>query len=172
MENNTVAKEEIVFGYNEEQMKTERKSQAKKGVIAGVVLLVFGGACVLGGVLTSINSRKIAAYPTVQAQVLQCSAVTGTNSDGNEYVDHFKVDLEYAVDGKTYTLTGKHSDKRMEGEITVHYNPGRPDKIYLEAQVRGEDNVYWHVIGGIVGALGLGVVFGERKNKRKLTEGQ
>jgi len=167
-----VPKEDVVFGYNEEQMKTERGAHASKGVIAGIVLLVFGGACVLGGVLSGMNSKKIASYPTTLAQVLQCVAITKTDDDGDEYVDHYKIDAEYAVGGKTYTLTGKQSDKRLEGEIAVHYNPDDPGKAYLEAQAKGEGNVYWHVIGGIVGLLGLGVAVSAKKDKRKLKEEQ
>ena len=165
-------REEIVFGYDEAQMITERQDHAKKGVVAGIVLLAFAGACMLGGVLSGINSKKIAGYPTAQAQVTQCKVITSTDDDGDEYVDHYKIDAEYIEDGRTYTLTGKHSDKRLAGVIEIHYNPGKPEKVYFEAEAKGEGNVYWYVIGGIVGLLGLGVVFGETKNKRKLKEAQ
>jgi len=165
-----VPKEEVVFGYNEEQMKIERKANAKKGIVAGIVLLVFAGACVLGGVLFGVNSKKIAAYPTAQAQVLKCTVVTRTDDDGDEYVDHYKIDFEYTVDGETCKETGRHSDKRLEGVITVYYNPDKPEKAYFEAQAQGEGNVFWYVVGGIVGLLGLGVILGEAKKKRKLDE--
>jgi len=168
----TMAEEEIVFGYDEELVKAERKDHAKKGVIAGIVLLVFAGLCVLGGVLSAGNSKKISTYPTTQAQVVQCKAVTSTDDDGDEYVDHYNVDFEYTVDGETYKDTGRHSDKRLEGNITIYYNPDRPDRAYLEADALGEGNGFWYAIAGIVGALGLIVIIGGTKDKRKLKEAQ
>jgi len=164
------ADEEIVFGYDEARMTAERETHAKKGVVAGIVLLAFAGVCVLAGVLSGVNSRKIAAYPTARAQVLKCTVVTGTDDDGDEVVDHYKIDFEYTVEGMIHTLTGRHSDKRLEGVITVYYDPDRPEKAYFEAQAQGEGNVFWYVIGGIVGLLGLAVILGETKNKRKLEE--
>ena len=56
--------------------------------------------------------------------------------------------------------------------ITVYYNPDKPEKVYSEAQVQDEGNVYWYVIAGIVGLLGFVVILGESKNKRKLKEEQ
>ena len=163
-----MAQEEIVFGYNEETMKAERIAHAKKGIIAGIVVLALAGLCVLGGVVSSINSKKISTYPTTQAQVLKCETVDATDDDGDVYVDYYELDLEYTVDGKACTSKRKRSEKRLEGAITVYYNPDDPSKVYLEAEAKGEGNVYWYAIGGIVGALGLVVVFGEAKGKGKL----
>ena len=167
---NMSGKEEIVFGYNEEEMREERKEHAKKGIAAGIVLLVFAALCVLGGVLSNRSSAKVSTYPTVQARVLRCQEITSTDDDGDEVVDHYNVDFEYTVDGETYKNTGRHSDIRLEGDITVYYNPDKPDKAYFEAYAQGEGNAFWYAIAGIVALLGIGVILGEIKNKRKLQE--
>jgi len=159
--------EEIVFGYDEEQMHAERGSHAKKGIIAGIVLLVFAGLCVLGGVLSGNNSKKISAYPTVQAKVINHRAVTRTDDDGDTYLQHY-IDLEYVVDGKTYTDIDRPSDEYRKDTITVHYNPDKPEKVYFETD--GEGNAYWYVIAGIVGLLGLGIILMANKEKRKPQE--
>ena len=168
----TMANEEIVFGYTEEQIESDQKEHAKKNAIAGIVLLVFAGLCVLAGLLFGNDSKKVAAYPTTQAEVLKCEAVLTTDDDGDEYVDYYRVDIRYAVDGQAYTETGKRSESRLKGVITVHYNPGKPEKVYFEAYAQGEGNAFWYAIGGIVGALGLWIVLSERKKMRKLKEGQ
>jgi len=166
-----MANEEVVFDYNEEQMKTERKEQAGKGVIAGIVLLVFAGVFILAGVLSGGNAKKMAAYPTVQARVTNHTEKVRLDEDGDEYTQHY-VDIEWVVDGKTYTETDRPSNEYGKDAITVHYKPGKPEKIYSEAQVQDEGNVYWYVIAGIVGLLGLGIAILGKKDKAKLEEGQ
>jgi len=160
--------EEFVFGYSEKQMKAERSDHAKKSVAAGIVLLVFAGLCVLIGILSANSGRRVGAYPTAQARVLKCEAVILTNDDGDKYIDRYMVDIEYAVDGTTYTNNRKESKSRLEGTITVHYNPDKPGRAYFEEYVQGEGNVYWYVLAGIVGALGLGVAVSGTKDKRKI----
>jgi len=164
-----VPKEEIVFGYDEEQMKADRAVHAKKGVAAGIVLLVFAGLCVLAGVLSGSNAKKMSAYPTVQAKVLKHTEKTRTDEDGDEYLAHY-IDIEWVVDGKIYMDTDRPSNEYGKDAITVYYAPGKPEKVYFEADARAEGNLFWYVIAGIVGLLGLGVVLGETKNKRKLQE--
>jgi len=163
------AKEEIVFGYNDEQMNAERGEQAKKGIIAGVVLLVFAGLCVLAGALSASSAKKMAAYPTVQARVVNHKEVTRTDDDGDEYLEHY-IDIEWVVDGKAYTDTNRPSKEYNRETITVHYNPDKPEKVYFQAQVQAEGNVFWYVIAGIIGLLGLGVAISAKKDKRKLKE--
>jgi hypothetical protein len=164
--------ERIAPNFTDEQIHAAQKEHAKKQFLAGIVLLAAAVLCVLAGVLSAGSSKKIAAYPTAQARVLRCDAVTATREDekGEQetYVEHYNVDIEYTVDGQTYTQTGRHSDKPLEGIVTVYYNPDKPQKAYFEAQAQGESNVYWYVIGGIVGVVGLVVFIGGTKEKRKL----
>jgi len=168
---NMAGGEEIVFSYSEapsdEQITSDHKEHAKKTVVAGVVLLVFAGLCVLAGVISGSSSKKMAAYPTVQARIINHTEKIRTDEDGDDYVQHY-IDIEWVINGQTYTDTGRPSNEYRKNAITVYYEPGRPDRVYTEAQVQGEGNVYWYVIAGIVGALGLIVAVGGTKKKRKI----
>jgi len=166
---------EIVFGVeapSDEQIKDARKEHIKKGRIAGFIVLGLAGLFVLGGVLSANHSKKISTYPTAQAQVVKCRAVEFTDDDGDKYNDHYDVDIEYTVDGKTYTDKGNESDYRLKGVITVYYNPEKPGEAYLEAAAQNGNNVYVYVVAAMVGALGLWMVISETKNIRKLKEEQ
>jgi len=134
----------------------------KNSIIAGLVMLVIGGALVLCGVLTGIHRKKVAAtYPTTQAIVTKRRESTRSVESGltprSEYSTTFKFELEYTADSITYR-TRKKSRWNLEEHTTVYYDPDNPKKVYTEEQVLGRYYTSWYIIAGIVGVLGLSVV--------------
>lgn len=164
-------KAEAVFGYTPEKVTQDQKASAKKTVIAGILVLALGCVFVLGGALGARTRAKVMAYPTAQAKVLDCRAVVKEDDDGDEYVDHYLLDIQYAVDGKTYTKTGMHSVKEKT-VVTIYYNPEEPGEAYSEGTAKdNEGNVVAYVLGGLVGLVGLLLIVKEKQKPRKLREG-
>jgi len=138
-------------------------TEIRNGVIAGLVMLVIGGAFVLYGMLTGSNMKKVeAAYSTAKALVTKRSERSNATESGltprSEVTTKFKVDLEYTVDGTTYKIKRTSRWSLHEGSTTVYYDPDNPKKVYTEEQVLGRYFTAWYLAGGIVGGLGLIVV--------------
>jgi len=137
-------------------------TEIKHGILAGLVMLLIAVVCVLYGVLTGNHRKKVEeTYPTTQARVTKLVEHTRKVSDSDsvkrEYVTTFKVDLEYTVDGITYTCR-KKSMGHMEGLVTVYYHPDNPKKVYIEEEVKGHYVAGWYIFAGIVGGLALSVI--------------
>ena len=147
-------------------MRTTNKGSPKKRIIAGIVLLVLAAVCALSG-LAGDNSEEISAYPTTQAEIVKCQPIYRDDDDG-EYISSYLVDFEYAVDGKTYTRKDYTSLNKMEGSITVYYNPDKPSQAYTETEALVGETAYLYVIAGIFGIAGVVVTVGGVLKKRKL----
>ena len=153
-------------------MKRFFKKVKDNPIFIGVVLVVLATLFAYISVNSANRSRIISAYPTVTAEVLRCAEYYDRNDDGDEYIDYYRIDFEYEVDGKTYTVTDRWSKSSQRGSITVYYNPNNPEDVFLESAAQGEGNMFLFVITGVLGALGLGTLGYEFAAKRKRKQDQ
>ena len=128
------------------------------------LVVAFGGLFVLFGLYTVVNALRTYRWPTTTGVVRGQDVSTSSSSQGGSTTHHPKLRYEYEVEGDTYVSSriavgsgpsfGSRSGAREwledypEGsEVTVRYNPRRPDRSVLEP-------------GGILGGLFLLLVAG------------
>jgi hypothetical protein len=169
---------EAVSGAGGETKEDGRKERVGSPVVAVAIMLTLTGLLALGGALLANQKDKIKTYPTTQAQVVKCREVMRTDDDGeNEYIDYYRVDIQYAVEGKNYWQYEKSSKSPLAGIVTVYYKPGKPGDVYFEEDVKdygfyAEFSQVVYLFAGLAGAYGLWLFVGYRIKMRKLKREQ
>ena len=129
-----------------------------------IVLIAVGIACLLFGIFSNAEAKKIKAYPTVQADIVSYKEVTGTDDDGDEYLDYYELTVEYDFEGTTYTKTRFRSETR-KGPLTLYCNPNDPTIVRSEDYFKGD--VYWFIYGPAIMLAGVGIMIDTIKKAKK-----
>jgi len=110
----------------------------------GMLLLSAGGLSLVQAVRGFLGARRGLDWPTATGRIVTSRATHGLR--GEEYPSVF---YEYVVDGKKYASdtiwSGESASHHMPGDldhilstyvvgadVTVHFDPGAPDRSYLE----------------------------------------
>lgn len=117
-------------------------------IIIGIVILVF-----------HFNSQKVQAAETT-AKIIRIDNEVETDSDGF-HTTYYTPVIEYTVNEQRYikkltnSKTSNSIEYRVGDEITIQYNPDKPQEITEKGNIRA---LTGGLVGGIV-AIGLGIMF-------------
>ena len=123
-----------------------------KKIIAVVIIIVIGAACIFGGVKSIKQNKNFTKITAVITQVEMVSTPTDENEDYE-----YETRVKYTVNGKEYEEVLQDSTvEHIEGEsIEVAYNPEKPEEVILPSKSSG---YIFLAIGGVVTLIGLGVL--------------
>ncbi len=116
-----------------------------------LIALVLGILAIVFGVKGMSEAKN---FPEVKALVTDIDTTVTYDADNNS-TEEYTIYVKYTVDGKEYNevLNGGSGNIKEGDEITVRYNPEKPDYV---TDVTTKTATLFIIIGAVVTVIGLG----------------
>ena len=125
-----------------------------------LVKLIASVIAILGGILFIVMGfvgiSQVKNYPEVDAIVTSVERDSTIDADGTT-TENITVYVSYTVDGKEYNeqLDDTNGDVKEGDQITVRYNPEKPDKVTATTKTAGIVRIVFGIVITLAGLASL-----------------